>query len=68
MGVLIAKEKLLGAKEIHHLRGRADDRIPTFIKDKGINILVMGTVARTGIAGSAIGKYSSGADLFADRA
>lgn len=53
---LIDDAKLSGAQEVHHLRGQADELIPDFVKDKEIDILVMGTVARTGLAGFAIGN------------
>lgn len=42
--------------QLHHLRGHPSDVIPDFIKESGINILVMGTVARTGIPGFMIGN------------
>jgi len=41
---------------IHHLRGKPSDIIPAFVADNEIDILVMGTVARTGIAGFMIGN------------
>lgn len=41
---------------IHHVRGRPDKVIPQYIEDKRIDILVMGTVARTGISGLVIGN------------
>lgn len=40
----------------HHIRGEADEKIPAFIIDHKIDILVMGTVARTGIPGFIIGN------------
>jgi len=53
---LVDAAKLSGAQQIYHLRGHADDIIPAFVKEEEIDILVMGTVARTGIAGFAIGN------------
>ena len=45
-----------GDMEIHHLRGAAADRIPRFITEMKIELLVMGTLARTGIPGFVIGN------------
>ncbi|MEX0962934.1 MAG: universal stress protein [Pseudohongiellaceae bacterium] len=56
LDVLIDEGKLTGAQEIHYLRGSAEEQIPAFIEDKSIDILVMGTVARTGIASFSIGN------------
>lgn len=42
--------------DIHHLRGRAEDIIPTFTRENAIDIMVMGTVARTGIPGFFMGN------------
>jgi nucleotide-binding universal stress UspA family protein len=53
---LIKASGVDGAQHIHHLRGQAPEQIPQFVKDKGIDILVMGTVARTGIPGFMIGN------------
>ncbi|NOX27109.1 MAG: universal stress protein [Gammaproteobacteria bacterium] len=53
---LIKKAGISGTHHVHHQRGRADELIPTFVTDKKIDILVMGTVARTGIPGFMIGN------------
>ena len=42
--------------QIHHHRGQADKLIPDFVADHDIDILVMRTVARTGIPGFIIGN------------
>lgn len=42
--------------QIHHHRGQADKLIPDFVANHDIDILVMGTVARTGIPGFIIGN------------
>jgi universal stress protein E len=42
--------------QVHHERGRPDQVIPKMIEDKKIDILVMGTLARTGIPGFIIGN------------
>jgi nucleotide-binding universal stress UspA family protein len=53
----IIRESNIGGKiQVHHLRGAAEQMIPTTIEDKQIDILVMGTVARTGISGFFIGN------------
>lgn len=41
---------------IQQLRGSPDTLIPQFVEDKDIDILVMGTLARTGIPGFTIGN------------
>ncbi len=41
---------------VHRLKGRPEDRIPAFVRGRGIDILVMGSMSRTGIAGFFIGN------------
>jgi len=41
---------------LHLIEGDPDDRIPELVVEKGIDLLVMGTVCRTGIAGFLIGN------------
>lgn len=41
---------------IDHIKGLPEQSIPDFIEQKGIDILVMGTVARTGISSFVIGN------------
>ncbi len=41
---------------LHLIEGDPDDRIPELVAEKGIDLLVMGTVCRTGIAGFLIGN------------
>lgn len=41
---------------MHHARGRPDRTIPQLIDSLEVDILVMGTVARTGIPGFIIGN------------
>ena len=53
---LIKKSGIGGKYAVHHHRGRPDKIIPLFTQDNKIDILVMGTVARTGIAGFTIGN------------
>jgi len=53
----LMRESGIGGKcHRHHVRGRPDQRIPVLIEDKKIDILVMGTVARTGISGFTMGN------------
>lgn len=53
---LIEASNIKGAHHIHHLRGQADTLIPDFTDAHHMDILVMGTVARTGIPGFMIGN------------
>jgi nucleotide-binding universal stress UspA family protein len=41
---------------VHLIEGSPEDRIPELVAEKGIDLLVMGTVCRTGIAGFLIGN------------
>ncbi|CAM3679340.1 Universal stress protein E [Vibrio aerogenes CECT 7868] len=53
---LIRDSGISGQHLIHHLRGKPTEMIPDFVVQKPIDILVMGTVARTGIPGFMIGN------------
>jgi universal stress protein E len=53
---ILKKSGVQGTLHVHHLRGRADKMIPQYVADKKIDILVMGTVARTGIYSFIIGN------------
>ncbi|MBE0497989.1 MAG: universal stress protein [Campylobacterales bacterium] len=53
---LIRASGIQGEQRIYHLRGEAAERLAPFAKEKGVDIMVMGTVARTGIAGFLIGN------------
>ncbi|MGS0682677.1 universal stress protein [Shewanella sp. 125m-7] len=53
---LIEQSGIDGEIIIHHLQGAADVQIPRFVNGKNIDILVMGTLARTGIPGFVIGN------------
>ena len=53
---LIGEAKLTGENAIFHLRGKPAEVIPAFVRDEKIDILFMGTVARTGIPGFMIGN------------
>lgn len=53
---LIQESGIGGVFHIHRLRGRAEERIPAFVRGRGTDILVMGSVARTGIVGFIMGN------------
>jgi universal stress protein E len=53
---LIEAAGIEGGTRIHHLRGRPEQIIPAFVAEDGVDILVMGTLARTGIPGFVIGN------------
>lgn len=44
--------------KVQHFRGKPEESIPKFVKEHQIDILVMGTVARTGIPGWIMGNTS----------
>ena len=58
VSVVVAGSDLDEQQDIkkHLLSGKPDELIPGFVTDKSIDILVMGTVARTGISGFLIGN------------
>jgi nucleotide-binding universal stress UspA family protein len=53
---LIKASQISGKQNIHHIRGKASELLGDFTKEKEIDIMVMGTVSRTGIAGFLIGN------------
>lgn len=53
---VIQKSGIQGKMQVHHVRGRADAMIPKVIADTDIDVLVMGTLGRTGIPGFIIGN------------
>lgn len=53
---LIHASGIGGVYHLHRLKGRAEDRIPSFVRSRTVDILVMGSVARTGIAGFLMGN------------
>lgn len=56
LDALIAESGIAGGMHVRHARGRPDRTIPRLVHELGIDILVMGTVARTGIPGFVIGN------------
>jgi nucleotide-binding universal stress UspA family protein len=53
---LVHKAGIKDEPTIYHQRGNPTELIPTIIHEKRIDVLVMGTVARTGISGFIIGN------------
>lgn len=53
---IIQKAKLQAKPTIYHLKGEATALIPKLVSDKKFDVLVMGTIARTGISGFIIGN------------
>jgi universal stress protein E len=53
---LIQQSKISGEIKVHHIRGTADSAIPKHLEDNNIDVLIMGTVGRTGIPGFIIGN------------
>ncbi|PMO56493.1 universal stress protein [Vibrio breoganii] len=53
---LINESGVSGEIIVHHLHGLPDDVIPHWVDEHEIDILVMGTLARTGIPGFVIGN------------
>lgn len=53
---LIDESGIGTSHEVFRMRGRPDLRIPEFVEKELVDILVMGTVARTGILGFLIGN------------
>jgi len=56
LGRLIESSGIGGAYHIRYLRGHADKVIPNFVEINAVDLLVMGTVARSGILGFLIGN------------
>lgn len=56
LDAMIERSGIGGKLKVHHAKGEAEDVIPDLIDDLGIDILTMGTVARTGIPGFLIGN------------
>lgn len=53
---LIKESGISGNYKIYPIKGRPDKEIPHFVHEHKIDILIMGTVARTGIQGLLIGN------------
>lgn len=53
---MIIESGISGDITVHHINGRADDEIPLCVAELEIDILTMGTIARTGIKGLIMGN------------
>ncbi|MBR9876574.1 MAG: universal stress protein, partial [Vibrionaceae bacterium] len=53
---LVEESGISGEMVFHLLHGKADDQIPDSVDELEIDVLVMGTLARTGISGFVIGN------------
>lgn len=53
---LVRRAGLAPDVPVHHPHGQPENAIPTFVERNGVDILVMGTVARTGVPGFLIGN------------
>lgn len=53
---LIQNSAISEPYQVHHLRGKPAELIPEFVRNEGIDILVMGTLARTGVPGFMFGN------------
>ena len=53
---LIKASGIEGKQKIHHLRGEASKLMAEFVKEQQIDIMVMGTLSRSGISGFFIGN------------
>ena len=48
------------AEPVHQLKGWAEERILAFVRAKAVDILVMGSLARTGVKGFIMGNTAEG--------
>ncbi len=46
----------LSDENVHLIKGRAPDIVDQFVRQNGVDLIVMGTLARTGLAGALIGN------------
>ena len=53
---LIKESQIEGKTKIHHLRGEASKKMAQFTQEQKIDIMVMGTLSRSGISGFFIGN------------
>ncbi len=53
---LIEQSNITNTHKVHNLKGQPEKCIAQFVEENDIDILVMGTVARTGLAGFIIGN------------
>ncbi len=53
---VISESGISGDYDVHHVRGHPSESVPFQVEELGLDILVMGTVARTGVPGFFIGN------------
>ncbi|PFG57940.1 nucleotide-binding universal stress UspA family protein [Vibrio sp. ES.051] len=53
---LLEESGIAGEIVVHHLHGKPDEKIPDYVESIEVDVLVMGTLARTGISGYVIGN------------
>ncbi len=53
---VIRKSGIGGKVRVHHVRGKPDHALPAFVESEKVDVLVMGTVARIGLASFTIGN------------
>lgn len=53
---LVQESNLNGKNNVYSLKGIPDEIIPEFVNDNGVNLLIMGTVARGGVMGALVGN------------
>lgn len=56
LAALLKDSAIGGQIDVQRMRGRPAERIPAFVAERSVDILVMGTVARTGLPGFLIGN------------
>ncbi|NVK25735.1 MAG: universal stress protein [Gammaproteobacteria bacterium] len=56
LNALVAESGIAGELEIVQLQGTTDQTIPKYVSEHCVDILVMGTIARSGVAGVFIGN------------
>ncbi len=56
LNVIIRESGIAGEIAIRHIRGQPDRAIPGLVDEEDVDILVMGTVARTGVPGFVMGN------------
>jgi len=56
LGRLIEDSGIAGTYHVNYLRGQVGKVIPNFVETRAVDILVMGTVARSGILGFLVGN------------
>lgn len=56
LDAVLGEAGITGDLQVHHVRGRPEQLVPAFVRKHDVDILVMGTVARTGVHNLLIGN------------